>query len=155
MSGDLRDPYRRTGQLRGHCLCGAVTIEVDGDYVAAVGACHCTMCQQSNGVLFAAFEAAPDAVTTHGPAQRYASSHFAERAFCSTCGSALWLRDIGNQSAGYELMPGLFADAADFPLISEIYHDKAPAYLPLAGDHRRGTRAEYEAKNPHIEGDIQ
>jgi len=154
MSADLRDPYRRTGTLHGNCLCGAVTIEVDGDYIAAVGVCHCTMCQRSNGVLFGAFEAAAAAVTTSGPAQRYASSSFAERAFCGTCGSALWLRDTSPAGMGYELMPGLFAKAADFPLISEIYHDRAPAYVPLAGDHRRGTRAEYEQKNLHIEGDM-
>ena len=28
-----------------------------------------------------------------------------------------------------------------------------PLGLSLAGDHRRATRAEYEAKNLHIEGD--
>lgn len=151
---DLRDPYRRNGILHGECLCKSVSILVNGDYVAAIGACHCKMCQRSNGVLFAAFEAAPDAVSYTGPVKVYASSSFAERTFCGTCGSALWLRDTGPTPAGYELMPGLFDEAKDFPLISEIYHDKAPAYLPLAGDYRRGTRAEYESKNAHIEGDI-
>jgi hypothetical protein len=29
------------------------------------------------------------------------------------------------------------------------------ASVPLAGDHRRKTRAEYEADNPFIEGDIE
>ncbi len=151
---NLRDPYRRTGKLHGKCLCGAVTIDVDGEYVAAVGACHCLMCQRSNGVLFAAFDAAADAVTVTGPVKRFQSSPFSQRAFCETCGSALWLRNTPSEDAGYELMPGLFAEAASFPLISEIYIDAAPAYLPLAGTHKRGTRAEYEAKNPHIEGDI-
>lgn len=150
---DLRDPYRRTGKLHGHCLCGACTIDVDGDYVAAVGICHCTMCQRSNGVVFGAFEASPDAVTTNGPVQCYASSSFAERAFCGTCGSALWLRDTTDKPAGFELMPGLFEEAATFPLISEIYCNKAPAYLPFAGDHKRGTQAEYEAKNLFVADD--
>lgn len=151
---DLRDPYRRTGVLHGQCLCKSVSITVDGDYVAAVGICHCTMCQRSNGVVFGAFEAAPDAVTATGPVQTYASSSFAERTFCGTCGSNLWLRDTGADPAGFELMPGLFPEAKDFPLISEIYHDKAPAYLPFEGDHKRGTAAQYESKNAHIEGDI-
>lgn len=150
---DLRDPYRRTGVLHGTCLCKSVSITVDGDYIAAVGICHCIMCQRSNGVVFGAFEASPGAVTAVGPVQTYASSSFAERTFCGTCGSALWLRDTTPDSAGYELMPGLFAEAADFPLISEGYHDKAPAYLPFKGDHRRGTQAEYEAKNRFVDGD--
>lgn len=149
---DLRDPYRRTGRMQGRCLCGDVSITVDGDYIAAVGACHCLMCQRSNGVLFAAFEAGADAVTVRGEARRYPSSTFSERAFCATCGSALWLRNTTPEDAEYELMPGLFAEAASFPLISEIYTDRCPAYLLLAGDHVRRTRAEYEAGNLHIAG---
>lgn len=151
---DLRDPYRRRGVLHGQCLCKSVSITVDGDYVAAVGACHCTMCQRSNGVLFAAFEASGDAVSFSGPVKCYASSSFSERAFCENCGSALWLRNTTPEDADFELMPGLFPDAHDFPLISEIYHDVAPAYVPLAGEHRRGTKAAYEAKNQIVEGDI-
>ena len=37
---------------------------------------------------------------------------------------------------------------------SEIYTDRALASLRLGGDHRRATRAEYEAKNPHLTGDM-
>ena len=65
----------------------------------------------------------------------------------------MWLRDTDRDGAAYGLMPGLLDGAAEFPLISEIYTDRAPAYAPLAGGHRRATRAEYEAKNRHIEGD--
>lgn len=152
---DLRDPYRANGVLQGRCLCGEVRITVDGNYIAAIGACHCIMCQRSNGVLFAAFEADAGAVSVEGPVRSYASSSFAERTFCDTCGSALWLRDTnGAHAKAYELMPGLFVEAASFPLISEIYHDRAPAYLPLAGDHPRATRDKYEQTNLHIEGDM-
>lgn len=156
MSEDLRTPYRRNGVLNGRCLCGDIRITVDGDYIAAIGACHCIMCQRNNGVLFAAFEANADAVSATGPVQTYASSTFAERTFCGTCGSSLWLRDTkGTSASTYELMPGLFEAAGAFPLISEIYHDRAPAYVTLTGDHRRATRAEYEQKNLHIEGDMK
>lgn len=147
------DPYRKTGDLTGRCLCGAVTIEVSGDYVAAIGACHCLMCQRWNGILYAAFSASADAVTVTGPVTRYPSSHFSERAFCTTCGSHLWLRDTNEDDTDYELMPGMFEKAAEFPLISEIYIDRAPAYVPLKGEHVRHTRAEYEAKNLFVEGD--
>ncbi|MEM7491692.1 MAG: GFA family protein [Pseudomonadota bacterium] len=146
------DAYRRSGRLDGRCLCGAVTIAVDGDHIAGVGACHCMMCQRWNGTLYGSFEASPDAITVTGEVSTYPSSDFSERAFCPKCGSHLWLRQTRGGN-GYELFPGLFPSAADFPLISEIYTDRAPAYLPLTGDHRTKTRAEYEADNPHLEGD--
>jgi hypothetical protein len=148
------DAYRRTGQLNGSCLCGAVSLAVDGDYVAAVGACHCSMCQRSAGVMWAAFMADADAVTVTGEVTRYASTPFAERAFCPVCGSNLWLRNTDDPAAEYELMPALFPEAADFPLISEIYTDRRPAYVPLTGNHRTKTRAEWEAENRHVEGDL-
>ena len=147
------DVYRRVDALEGHCLCGAVRVRVAGDHLGAVGICHCRMCQRWNGTIWGAFEAAPDAVDITGEVARYASTDFSERAFCPRCGAHLWLRDTDSSDAVYELMPGLFDGAAEFPLISEIYTDRAPAYAPLAGDHRRKTRAEYEAKNRHIEGD--
>ncbi|MHA6324802.1 GFA family protein [Roseivivax sp. CAU 1753] len=144
--------YRRTGALSGHCMCGAVTIAIVGGYVAAVGLCHCGMCQRWNGVAFGCFSASPEAVTISGPVKRHASSDFAERAFCATCGSHLWMRNTQPED-DYEFMPGLFPGAADFPLVSEVYVDQAPSYLPLSGDHKRATRAEYEAKNLFVEGD--
>ncbi len=156
MTAQISDPvaaHRRTGQLDGQCLCGAVTIRIDGDYVAAVGVCHCGMCQRWNGAVFGVFAAQPDAVTIKGPVQRHATSHFAERAFCGTCGSHLWMRNTTSAEDEYEFMPGLFPAAAEFPLISEIYTDCAPAFAALSGDHRRATRAEYESKNLYVEGD--
>ncbi|MEX3017264.1 GFA family protein [Gymnodinialimonas hymeniacidonis] len=145
----IADPYRTSGKLDGACLCGAVRITVDGDYIAAIGVCHCGICQRSNGVVWGAFQANADAVTVEGDVASYASTEFATRTFCPTCGSNLWLRD-NEEGAVYELMPALFPDAAGFPVISEIYTDCAPSYAALAGDHRRATKAEYEAKNRHV-----
>ena len=149
----VADAYRSTGRLEGACLCGAVRITVDGPHVAAVGICHCSLCQRSSGLVWGAFEASADAVTVSGAVARYASTHFSERAFCPVCGSNLWLRNTDPADAEYELMPALFPAARDFPLISEVYSDRAPAYARLTGDHRRVTRADYEANQPHIEGD--
>ena len=73
--------------LTGHCLCGAVTICVSGAHVPSPGACHCRMCQRWSGGLFLCFNADAKGVTVEGPVARYASSDFAERAFCSVCGS--------------------------------------------------------------------
>jgi hypothetical protein len=50
-------------------------------------------------------------------------------------------------------MPGLFDEARDWPLRSEVYSDRAMASIRLQGDHRRATRAEYEQKKPFVSGD--
>ena len=52
-------------------------------------------------------------------------------------------------------MPGLFDAARSWPLRSEIYVDRAMASVRLEGDHRRKTRAEYEAGNPFVAGDVE
>lgn len=137
-------------QMTGHCLCGAVTVRVAGPHDPRPGACHCRMCQRWSGGLFLCFNADAAGVTVEGPVTRYASSGFAERAFCPVCGSHLWMRDIMGQS--YELMPGLFDAVRDQPLRSEVYADRAMASVRLQGDHRRATQAEYEQKNHHVAG---
>jgi hypothetical protein len=140
-----------SGVLQGRCLCGAVTVRVSGPHDPRPGACHCRMCQRWSGGLFLCFNADSGGVTVDGPVTRYASSDFAERAFCSVCGSHLWMRDINSDS--HELMPGLFDEARDWPLRSEVYSDRAMASVHLAGDHRKATQAEYEKKNQYVAGD--
>lgn len=149
---DLAAPYQRTGTLAGTCLCTGVRIRVDGDYVAAVGVCHCRKCRVWSGTITGYFLAKPDAVHVEGPTKSYASTPFASRTFCEVCGTNLWLRNNGEDDE-YELMPALFVEAESFPVISEIYCDRAPAYGQLKGDHKRATQAQYEANNPFVEGD--
>lgn len=139
--------------IEGHCLCGAVSVRVTG-HGGFTGACHCRMCQRWSGALFVSFNAPADAVTVTGEVTRYQSAPFAERAFCPRCGSHLWMRNTEADDSSYDLMPGLFDAARDIPLQSEIYTDRALPGLALAGDHRRATRAQYEARNPHLEGDM-
>ena len=140
--------------MEGRCLCGAVTITVDGPHDPRPGACHCRMCQRWSGAVFASFAAEPQSVTLKGEVSVYPSSSFAERAFCPVCGSHLWMRDTDRDDATYDLMPGLFDDLRDQPLQSEIYVDRAYACVQLKGDHRRATRAEWEAKGNFVEGDL-
>ncbi len=146
-----------TAAITGHCLCAAVTVTVAGQHDPRVGACHCRMCQRWTGGLFLCFSAHAGAVTVTGEVTRYRSSPFAERAFCPRCGSHLWFSDVdeGGQLKSYELMPGLFDAARPWPLRSEIYVDRALASVCLRGKHRRKSRAEYEAENPFIQGDME
>ena len=141
------------GPIEGRCLCGAVSIRVARAGDARPGVCHCRLCQRWSGLVFGCFSAPAAAVSVSGEVARYASSEFAERAFCPTCGSHLWMRDVAAPGGDYDLVPGLFDAARDWPLRSEIYCDRAFASARLAGDHRRATRAQREAEHPFVEGD--
>ena len=142
------------GTLHGQCLCGAVTLRIDGAHDPRVGACHCRMCQRWSGGLFLCFDVESAALTVTGPVTRHQSSHFAERAFCAVCGSHLWLRDTGPDETTYELMPGLFDAARHWPLRSEVYADRAMASVQLTGDHPCASQADYEMKNLFVPRDV-
>ena len=135
-------------EITGQCLCGAVKITVSKP-VGWLGACHCRMCQRWSGGLWAGFPANEDTVTISGPVQVYASSTLADRAFCATCGTQLWMRNR-QDGAPYDLMPGIFDAAKDWPLKSEIYVDEALCAFTLGGDHKRADAATYRDKNPEV-----
>lgn len=136
--------------IEGQCLCGAVKIQLDQP-AGWIGVCHCRMCQHWSGSLWAGFPAEEGTVRFTGPVRRYNSSRLAERAFCETCGSHLWMRDR-KEGAPYDLMPGLFDAARKWPLQGEIYVDDAMDAMTMAGTHRRATASEYRAKHPETEG---
>jgi hypothetical protein len=131
----------------GHCLCGAVRIEVE-HLAGTLSACHCEMCRRWSGSMMMGIDGR--GVTVTGPVRTYASSPFAERAWCGECGSALWIRNTPGKGDVYELMPGLFENAGGARLNREVYADRAPDGYALAGDHLRVTAAEYEADHPHV-----
>lgn len=77
----------------GGCLCGEIRFEVAGKDVGS-SYCHCRICQRfggaplsaGTGFLYADFR------VTRGEPGVYRSSEIAERAFCRTCGSSLWMK---------------------------------------------------------------
>ena len=143
-----------TTQVTGHCLCGAVQIAVTG-LSDEISACHCSMCTRWSGSVKMGIEAPEAGVTVSGPVKTYRSSWFSERAWCDTCGSALWLRNVDGPDTGvYEFLPGLFENAGGARLTRVVYADCAPDGFSLAGDHDRISRTQYEAENPHLNEEV-
>lgn len=136
-------------KIVGTCLCGAVTVTLSNP-AGWVGVCHCKTCRKHSGGLWASFPAAADTVSVDGKVTTFVSSPIAERTFCGTCGTPLWMRDTTVEEADYDMMPGLFDATQDWPLHSEIYTDEAPKAFCLKGNHKRATAAEYRAKNPEV-----
>ena len=68
---------------------------------------------------------------------RYDSSRWAERGFCTRCGSSLFYRL--KQADRYMMCLGAFDDQSMFRLEGEIYVDEKPRGYDFAGDHPRQT----------------
>ncbi len=91
--------------LSGHCLCGAVTIEATPQR-PHMEACHCDMCRRWGGIAFVGVGCG-DQVKLLGEEHitRYRSSDWAERGFCSRCGSNLFFRFLPTGSYSFLRRP--------------------------------------------------
>lgn len=138
-------------QHHGHCLCGAVTVEVTGP-LGEISACHCDLCTRWSGSVQMGIEVPRDRLRLAGPIRTYASSSFAKRAWCESCGSAVWFADnVGDSAEVFELAPGLFDGFGGAALTRVVYADRAPSNFAIAGDLERVSKADYEARYPHVE----
>lgn len=86
----------RAEAVGGSCLCGAVSYRVHGK-LRPVTTCHCGQCRKNSGHFMAATAAENEELEIVDPDRAltwFRSSSFAQRGFCSRCGSSLfWKRD--------------------------------------------------------------
>ncbi len=130
----------------GHCLCKKVSIEVPV-HKNDIGACHCSMYRTwSSGPFLAVHGGVELAVTGKEHISTYASSEWAERAFCTHCGTNLYYKLL--PTGEYFVSAGVFGalqpeGVADFNLASEIFIDEKPTYYgDLSKDSVKKTGAE-------------
>lgn len=96
--------------LQGRCECGKVQFELRKN-LRDIIACHCTQCRRISGHFWAATAVAFEnfVLLTQETLCWYRSSDFAQRGFCTRCGSTLFYkRDNANYiavSAGCLDMP--------------------------------------------------
>ena len=138
----------------GRCLCGDVTVKVSAP-MTEISGCFCENCRRWGGGLQFGIEVPEARCRFEGPVKVHRSSRLAERAWCDTCGSALYFRYVEGADAGYfEIAPGLFEDAGGARLTRVVYADRAVGGIELAGDHERVSRAAYRAGNPHLDQEV-
>ena len=126
----------------GSCLCGAVRFEAAG-VSNEIHACHCTMCRNWSGGPGMGINVESVEFESEEQLGRYDSSAWAERGFCTRCGTNLFYRL--KEPNSYTIWLGAFDDQTPFALTGEIFVDEKPASYDLAGDHPRMTGAEFIA----------
>ncbi|MFB9887907.1 GFA family protein [Balneatrix alpica] len=131
-------------QVEGQCLCGAVTFQAS-QVCAEVGVCHCGICRRWGGGPFLAVEAGTQ-VTFQGQEQigLYASSEWAERGFCKSCGTHLFYRLKEQQT--HFIPVGLINDLQQPVLDHQIFIDKKPSFYDFANVTTNLTEAEVFAR---------
>ena len=133
---------------KGQCLCGAVTFEIS-DLNPEFGACHCKMCQRWAGSALLALTVPADTLKVEGTERigTYPSSEWAERSWCTRCGSGLWYRLTVGPEAGTTHIPiGLLDDPSGLKMIREIFIDQKIDAISFEGQRELMTAAEVFAK---------
>lgn len=129
----------------GSCVCGKVSYTLK-DMPDSTGACHCETCRKWSGGIYLGFQMPPDAVEIHGAENLtvYPSSDWAERAFCSTCGSNIYYRVTapGPHHGNYHLGFGTLDEPGDIPLTSELFVDVQPKGYSFAQETHKITGPE-------------
>ncbi len=129
-----------TIEAKGSCLCGSVKIEAK-TLASSMGACHCSMCRNwSGGPFFAVDGQQAVIIVGEDKVSRYDSSEWAERAFCSACGTHLFYRL--KQTDQHMLSAGLFDLDGELEFDHQIFIDEKPSYYCFADKTKNMTGAE-------------
>nr|WP_312509789.1 GFA family protein [Pseudomonas luteola] len=122
--------------LKGSCLCGAVTYEVDTSLEKATH-CHCSMCRKAHGAAFATYTIVSKKsfrfTTGEADVAAYRSSPEVVRTFYRRCGSNLqFLRD-GRDTQGLAL--GSLDSALGALPVDEIFTEAQPSWYQAPVRH--------------------
>lgn len=128
----------------GGCLCGSVRFSAELSK-PGIGACHCGMCRKWTGGALLTIRSTVTWLSDE-TVKTYPSTAWAERGFCSTCGSCLFYRLTQGPAAGMTLLTaGSLDDLEGLALDHEVYVDHAPDAWAFAGELHRMTEAEVMA----------
>ncbi|MCP4302680.1 MAG: GFA family protein [Gammaproteobacteria bacterium] len=131
--------------IHGHCECGRVRYEVDGD-IKDFSHCHCSQCRRLHGAAFATFAGvATDQfryVSGESDTKVYASSPSHNRVFCAECGSNILVSLDQEPDTVYLSMSAIEGDPPRPPGYHIFVGSKADWY------EIRDDLAQYETEPP-------
>lgn len=133
----------------GSCVCGAVSFTLTTPPTQA-NLCHCSMCRKWSGGVFMGMVVPRGALELKGEEHLtvYTSSPWAERAFCSTCGSSVYYRVTadGSMQGQYHIGMGSLDDPAGIEIEAEYFIDLKPAaYSFVETERQQYTEAQVMA----------
>jgi hypothetical protein len=106
---------------------------------ARFGVCHCTMCRKWTGGPLVNVRASE--VVFEGTPAVYASSDWAERGFCSTCGSSLFYR-LKSSDGPLHVTFGSLDDPSGLTFTHQVFIDQKPDAYAFANETSTMTAAQ-------------
>ena len=125
--------------LTGICLCGAVKVSATAKK-PSVAACHCDMCRRWSAGPFMAVNCQSVSFEGDENIGRIRSSDWAERGYCTKCGSNLFYHLV--DSSDYQISAGLFDDQSMLRLSLQVFIDSKPQYYEFSNETKTMTAAE-------------
>mgnify|MGYP006425277347 CR=1 FL=1 len=118
-----------SSDITGGCNCGAVRYRITGP-MRPIVACHCRECRRASGHYTAATRVAGADIEIDGldAVQWYATSTWARRGFCRTCGCQLFFVPVAETSWG--VFAGSLDGTPPVTLVGDIYVAEKGAYYP-------------------------
>lgn len=126
----------------GSCMCGEVKFKANfGD---TFGACYCEMCcHWSSGAFMGASSTEFEITEGKDGLTVFKSSPWAERAFCSVCGSNIYYH--ATEYGGHSIAMGALDDTSGLTIGVQYFIDKKPEGFSLEQQTKVMTEAEIQA----------
>ncbi|MCL5779309.1 GFA family protein [Limibaculum sp. FT325] len=120
--------------MRGHCLCGAVSFEIDLPPEACVN-CHCESCRRQCSAPMTTYIAVLDDHWrwTGTPPKLFRSSPGVERTFCATCGTPVSFRSHRMSGTMHFYVAAMEEPEAFCPTLNVAVEERL-SWLKLADD---------------------
>jgi hypothetical protein len=125
--------------LEGKCMCGAVKFSATAKKPSVV-ACHCDMCKRWSAGPFMALNCQTVTFESQENIGRIRSSDWAERGFCTKCGSNLFYHIV--ESSDYQIAAGLLDDQSKLRMSLQVFTDSKPEFYEFANETKMMTGAE-------------
>lgn len=135
-----------TPKAHGHCLCKGIRFTMDAP--AYLNACHCDDCRRFGGGPFIGPDFADLSFDADPTLQWYRSSDWAERGFCSRCGSSMFYRIIKNPSKIGVTIGALQDLPNGLSIKTEFFIDRKPDCYVFEGERERLTAEQVFALYP-------
>lgn len=139
-----------TQSIKGHCLCEKVNFTAELE-ATSVAACHCSICQRWGGSAYMSVDTGSTAsFTGQESITRFDSSDWAERGFCSHCGTHLFYRLKDNNQ--HFIPIGALQSTEGLVFDHEIFVEEQCPVYQFANETKKMTGEEvfaaFAAENP-------